>query len=68
MASSCTNAFLKSAVQIFHCLLQHLSWDTVNFILNSLFELIQSSWSSRVHFTLEIAPQEKNHKRTNLAI
>lgn len=32
--------------------LQHRSWDAVNFIQKSLFELIRSSWSSRVNFIL----------------
>jgi len=59
MASSCTYAFFQSAVEVPHCLLQHLSWDTTNFVLDSLFQFIQCPWPSRVDPILKVAPQEK---------
>jgi hypothetical protein len=59
MASSCTYAFFQSAVEVSHCLLQHLSWDTTNFVLDSLFQFIQCPWPSRVDPILKVASQEK---------
>ena len=59
MGSSCTYAFFQSAVEVPHCLLQHLSWDTTNFVLDSLFQFIKCPWPSRVDPILNIAPQEK---------
>jgi len=67
MASSCTYAFFQSAVEVPHCLLQHPSWVTTNFVLDSLFQFIQCPWPSRVDPILKVAPQE-NHKRTNPVI
>ena len=51
-----------------HCSLQHLSWDTTKFVLDSFFQFIQCPWPSRVDPILKVAPQEKNHKRTNQVI
>jgi len=59
MASSSTYAFFQSAVEVPHCLLQHLSWDTTNFFLDSLFQFIQSPWPSGVDPILKVAPQEE---------
>ena len=52
-------AFFQSAVEVPHCLLQHLSWDTTNFVLDSLFQFIQCPWPSRIDPILKVAPQEK---------
>ena len=68
MASSSTYAFFQSAVEFPHYSLQHLSWDTANFVLDSLFQFIQCPWPSRVDPILKVVPQEKNHKRTNPVI
>ena len=59
MASSSTYAFFQSAVEAPHCSLQHPSWDTTNFVLDSLFQFIQCPWPSRVDPILKVAPQEK---------
>ena len=59
MASSSTYAFFQSAFEVPHCSLQHLSWNTTNFILDSLFQFIQCPWPSRVDLVLKAAPQEK---------
>jgi len=59
MASSSTYAFFQYAVEVPHCLLQHLSWDTTNFVLDSLFQFIHCPWPSRVDPILKVAPQEK---------
>ena len=60
MASSSTYAFFQSAVEVPHCSLQHLSWDTTNFVLDSLFQFIQCPWPSCVDPILKVAPQEKS--------
>ena len=59
MASSSTYAFFQFAVEFPHCSLQHLSWGTTNFLLDSLFQFIQCPWPSRVDPILKVAPQEK---------
>ena len=59
MASSSTYAFFQFAVEVPRCSLQHLSWDTTNFILDSLFQFIQCPWPSHVDPILKVAPQEK---------
>ena len=59
MASSSTYAFFQSAVEVPHCSLQHPSWNTTNFVLDSLFQFIQCPWSSRVDAILKVAPQGK---------
>jgi len=59
MASFSTYAVFQSAVEVPHCSLQHLSWDTTNFVLDSLFHFIQCPWPSRVDPILKVAPQEK---------
>ena len=65
MASSSTYAFFQSAVEVPHCSLQHPSWNTTNFVLDSSFQFIQCPWSSRVDPILKVAPQGNNHKQTN---
>jgi len=59
MASSSMYAFFQYTVAVPHCSLQHLSWDTTNFVLDSLFQFIQCPWPSRVDPILKVAPQEK---------
>ena len=59
MASSSTYAFFQSAVEVSHCWLQHLSWDTTNFFLDSSFQFIQCPWSSRVDPILKVAPHNE---------
>ena len=59
MASSSTYAIFQSAVEVPHCSLQHLSWDTTNLFLDSLFQFIQCLWPSHVDPILKVAPQEK---------
>ena len=59
MASSSTYAFFQSAVEVPHCSLQHLGWDTTNFVLDSLFQFIQCPLPSRVDPILKGVPQEK---------
>ena len=69
MASSSTYAFFQSAVEFPHSSLQHLIWDTTNFVLGSLFQFIQCPWPSRVDPILKVAPpKKKNYKRTNPVI
>ena len=62
MASSSTYAFFQSAFEVPHCWLQHLSWDTTNFFLHSLFRFIQCPWPSRADPILKAAPQEKKSR------
>jgi len=59
MASSSTYAFFQSAVEVPHCSLQHLSWDTTNFVLDSLLQFIHCPWLSHVDPIVMVAPQEK---------
>ena len=59
MTSSSTYTFFQSAVEVPHCSLQHLSWDTTNFFLDSLFQFIQCPWLSRLDPILKVTPQEK---------
>ena len=60
MASFSTYAFFQSAVEFPHCSLQHLSWDTTNFVLDSLFHFIHCPWPSRVDPILKVAHKEKS--------
>ena len=59
MVSSSTYAFFQSAIEVPHCSLQHLSWDTTNFVLDSLFQFIQCPWPSHVDPILKVAAQKK---------
>lgn len=56
MAPSGTYAFFHSAVETFHCSIQHLSLETTNLVSNFLFQFIQF-WVMRTW--LKVAPQEK---------
>ena len=60
MVSSSMYAFFQSAIEVPHCSLQHLSWDTTNFVVDSLLQFIQCPWPSRVDLILKVAPQKKS--------
>jgi hypothetical protein len=62
MTSFLLDTHLEPLLKILHRILQHVFQHSCNFLTNGKFQLLDCSWSVRVHSCLEVSPQKKSHK------
>jgi hypothetical protein len=60
MTSILLDTHLEPLLKILHRILQHVFWHSWDFMMNGKFQLLDHSWSVRVHSCLEVSPQKKS--------